>query len=218
MATAVSFTGSSIGKKYVMALSGIALFGFLMIHMVGNLQIFLGQQRFNDYSASLHKLPALLWVARIGLIAAVLAHIVTSVQLVMRNAAARPKGYAKKVSVVTTYAARTMRWSGPIIFFYIVYHLLHFTLNLSHPGYEVSDLYTNVVASFKQAPISIAYLVANLCVGFHLYHGAYSLFQSLGANHPRYNDKLRTLAAALALLVTAGFVIVPVGVIAGLAR
>lgn len=218
MATAVSFTASSIGKKYVMAVSGIALFGFTMAHMAGNLQVFLGRERFNGYAATLHAMPAVLWAFRGVMILAVVAHIVTSVQLVRRNRAARPQGYAKKQSLATTYAARTMVVSGPILFFYIVYHLLHFTFNTLHPNYEVTDLYSNVVASFRQVPISVSYIIANACFGFHVFHGAYSLFQSLGVNHPRYNGALRSLAMAIAVLVTTGFIAVPVGVLAGLTK
>jgi succinate dehydrogenase / fumarate reductase cytochrome b subunit len=217
MEKALSMVDTTIGKKIVMALSGIVLFGFVFGHMLGNLQIFIGPKTFNDYSAFLHENPTLLWVARgvIGLSAGL--HLWSAVSLWLTNRAARPQRYAKHRQVATTYAARTMVWTGPIVLLYLAYHLAHLTfcvtdgLGYSH---DPEDVYTNVINSFRFWPAAAAYVVANLALGFHLYHGTWSLLQTLGVSHPRYNELLRSVAIAFGLLVATGFVAIPVAVLA----
>jgi succinate dehydrogenase / fumarate reductase cytochrome b subunit len=218
---ALTMRDTTIGKKVVMAVSGIVLFGFVIGHMIGNLQVYLGPKPFNEYSKFIHDTPTLMWGTRAVLLIAVGAHILTAFGLMKLNSDARPVAYKVKNNVATTYAARTMRWTGPIILAYILYHLAHLTLGYTAGlGYEhlpldangLPDVYFNVVSSFKVPWCVAIYVVAQVMLALHLYHGAWSLFQSLGLNHRRYNETLRSVASAIALATTAGFLAVPVGV------
>jgi succinate dehydrogenase cytochrome b subunit len=222
---ALTIPDTTVGKKYVMAASGIVLFGFVIGHMIGNLQVFLGRDAFNQYAHFLHSTPTLLWGTRVVLLLAVAAHIVSAVALVMRNRDARPVGYRMKKNVATSYAAITMRISGPLLLAYIIYHLAHLTLGVTAGlGYEhlpldangLPDAYHNVVMSFKVPWAVAVYVVAQVLLGLHLYHGAWSLLQSLGLNHRRYNETLRSAASAIALATVAGFLSIPIGVFFGL--
>jgi succinate dehydrogenase / fumarate reductase cytochrome b subunit len=222
---ALTLTSTTIGKKMVMAVSGIVLFGYVIGHMLGNLQIFLGPRAINEYSKFLHDTPTLLWGTRLLLVVAVLAHIVSAAQLTVLNKGARPRSYRKKKSRTTSYAARTMVWGGVIILLYVGYHIAHLTLGVTAGlGYEhmpldadgLPDVYHNLVSSFRVPWCVGVYAVANIALGFHLYHGSWSLLQSLGLSHPRYNETLRSAASAVALVVTAGFLSVPIGVFFGL--
>ena len=221
---ALTLPDTTIGKKAIMAVSGIILFGFVIGHMLGNLQVYLGQKPFNEYAAFLHATPTLLWGTRVTLLLAVTAHIVSAVQLARLNMGARPRRYQVQKARATTYAARTMVWSGPILLAYIFYHLAHLTLGYSNGlGYDhyaldpngLRDAYGAVVASFKVPWCVGIYVVAQVMLGMHLYHGAWSMFQSLGLNHRRYNETLRSAASAIALATVAGFIAVPVGVFLG---
>jgi succinate dehydrogenase / fumarate reductase, cytochrome b subunit len=193
-------------------------------HMIGNLQIFLGPKIFNEYSLFIHETPTLLWGTRVVLLLAVTAHIVTSAQLYLRNKTARSSRYKVKKNVTTSYAARVMYVSGPLLLLYLIYHVAHLTLGATQGlGYEHApmdawgnmDVYHNVVNSFRVPWAVAVYVAAQILLGFHLYHGAWSLFQSLGINHRRYNEPLRSAASAIALATVAGFIAVPVGVFAG---
>jgi succinate dehydrogenase / fumarate reductase cytochrome b subunit len=217
LARGVFFYRTTIGKKVVMAVTGLVLFGFLIAHMAGNLQFFLGREVLNTYAENLHHNAALLWVVRFTLLFAVLLHIVAAVQLAALQKAARPLGYAKKQSVGSTYASRTMYWSGPIIAIFVVYHLLHMTLGVRgiHPHFEHLNAYDNVVYGFSQPLVTIAYTIAMILVGMHLYHGIWSMFQSLGLSHPRYTPKLRVFAKVFSVLLIIGFLAVPLAVLAG---
>ncbi|MSP24717.1 MAG: succinate dehydrogenase cytochrome b subunit [Myxococcales bacterium] len=218
---ALTLSTSTIGRKVVMAASGALLFGFVIAHMLGNLQIFLGPEAINEYSHGLHNVPALLWGARAVLLLAVLAHIVTAVQLALHNKRARPIAYRMKKDAVTSYAARTMVWSGPLLLLYIVYHLAHLTFGYTDGiGYQhlptdangLPDVYHNVVNSFRVPWVTAVYVTAQLALTLHLYHGAWSMLQSLGLNHRRYNEALRSSLVAIAMAVTVGFVAVPLAV------
>ena len=183
--------------------------------------MFLGPEQLNGYAKKLKDLGPLLWIARGVLIASVVAHIVVAVQLVLRASAARPQGYRQKRNTATSYAARTMRYSGPILALFIVYHLAHFTVpGVPMGGYEHSyvDVYANVVQAFSIPWVSAVYIVAQLLLGFHLYHGAWSLFQSLGLSHPRYDEKKRMAAQTLAMVVMFGNIAMPVAVLAGVVK
>lgn len=225
MATkALTLTDTTLGKKVVMAVSGIILFGFVIGHMLGNLQVYLGPKPFNEYAHFLHTTPTLLWGTRVVLLLAVAAHIVSAVQLATLNKSARPRRYRVTKSVATTYAARTMIISGPLLLLYILYHLAHFTLGYTNGlGYDhnaldpngMRDAYSAVVTSFKVPWCVGIYVVAQVMLGLHLYHGAWSMFQSLGLNHKRYNETLRSAASAIALATVAGFLAVPIGVYLG---
>lgn len=210
---------TNIGKKTILAVSGAILVGFLVAHLLGNLQIFLGPEAINAYAASLRKTPAVLWLLRIGLLVAAGAHVWAAFSILDRNAKARTSRYHKPAYRVTSYAARTMRWSGPIALLYIVFHLLHLTfgLNGTWMGYEHDhqNVYNNLVYSFQNPILVLVYVVANVAVAFHLFHGVWSAFQSLGASHPRY-DRLRSvLAIGLTAFIGGGNVMIPVAILAG---
>lgn len=217
LARGVFFYRTTIGKKVVMAVTGIVMFGFLIGHMAGNLQFFLGREVLNAYAETLHHNAALLWTVRIGLLVSVALHIVAAVQLAVLQRSARPVSYYRRKPVGSSYAARTMYWSGPIIALFIVYHLLHLTLGVPgvHPSYEYLNAYDNVVYGFSQPLATIAYIVAMILVGMHLYHGLWSMFQSLGFAHPRYSPKLKLFAKVFSVLLILGFLAVPVAVLAG---
>lgn len=217
----LTLTRASIGKKALVAATGAVLFGFVIVHMMGNLQVFSGPAALNGYSRALHKVPELLWSARLVLIAAVLVHIVVSLSLVKQSAAARPVGYRVKRDLATSYAARTMKWSGPLIAVFVIYHLAHFTWpGVAMGGYEhaADDVYANVVNGFRVPWVVAIYVVAQVMLGLHLHHGAWSLFQSLGLSHPRYDAVRRWLPRGFAAAVVVGNIAMPVAVLAGLVR
>lgn len=215
LARGVFFYRTTVGKKAVMAVTGIVLFGFVIGHMAGNLQFFLGRDVLNGYAEKLHALGALLWAVRLILLASVVAHIVAAVQLVRLQRAARPFGYKKYSPQGSTYASRTMYWSGPILALFIVYHLLHFTTGTAHPDFEPLNAYDNVVIGFKQPLVTLFYIVAMTLLGLHLYHGAWSMFQTLGLAHPRYTPKLKLFAKLVTFVLILGFLSVPIAVLAG---
>src|SRR5690606_7024661 len=197
MQKALTLADSTIGKKALLAVSGVVIFGFVIGHMLGNLQVFLGPEKLNAYAATLHNTPALLWGTRIVLLVSIVTHINMAFQLVMRSNAARPVAYAKKQNAVTSYAAITMKLSGPILLLYIVFHLAHFTFpGLALGIYEHSSthVYFNVVQRFSIPWVSAVYIVAQLLVGLHLHPGVWSLFQTLGLSHPRYEAKKQLVA------------------------
>lgn len=212
------FWDTPIGKKAVMAVTGVILFGFVVGHMMGNLQIFLGAEKLDAYAALLHSMPGVLWMARLVLLGSVGLHILAAVQLTLQSWEARPKGYVKKEPVAATYAARTMRWSGPIIAAFVVYHLLHFTFGSAHPDFQPLKVYQNVVTGFQVWPVSLFYIVAMVLLGFHLQHGLWSMFQSLGFSHPRYTPKLKMFATVFATVIVAGNCSIPIAVLAGLVK
>lgn len=212
MQKALTLHHTTIGKKVIMALSGFILVGFVIGHMLGNLQLYLGPEAINGYAAKLHGMPPLVWSARLVLLFAVSVHIVSAFSLWSRNRHARGSRYKQRKDLATDYAARTMYWSGPILLLFIVYHLLHFTILPAHPG----DVYRNVVEGFQVPLIAGVYIVGNLALGFHIFHGIYSAFQTLGANHPRYNKYRRDLAIAICAVVTLGNLSFPIAVLAGL--
>lgn len=217
MSRALTLYQNTIGKKVVMAVSGVVWFGYVIGHLLGNLLIYAGPDGINSYSAFLHASPVILWGTRLLLAAALVAHLVASTQLTLQNFAARPVGYFRKDDVATTYAARTMIWSGPILLLFLVYHLAHLTLGVA-PGtsYDAHDVYNNVVRGFQIPWLSALYIAAQGALGLHLYHGAWSFFQTLGANHPRYNDLRRQFATAATVLIIAGYVSIPLSVMTGI--
>jgi succinate dehydrogenase / fumarate reductase cytochrome b subunit len=219
MQDTITTFSTTIGKKAALAVSGLVLFGFTVGHMLGNLQVFLGPEAFNGYAAGIKAMPALLWGTRTVLLVSVVAHIAIAFDLYSRSSAARSVGYRIKRNAVTSYSAITMKYSGPILLLYIVFHLAHFTapgLALGGVPFSHTDAYTNFVSSFKVPWVAGVYILANVLLGMHLYHGSWSLFQSLGLSHPRYNPLRQRLAVGLALTVATGNVIMPVSVLAGL--
>jgi succinate dehydrogenase / fumarate reductase cytochrome b subunit len=211
---------SSVGKKVVMAVTGFILFGYVAGHVTGNLLVFLGPQAINDYGRFLHTFlhGTGIWIARAGLLAAVVLHVWASVSLTAENRAARPVGYRQRENRESTFASRTMILTGPVLAGFIVYHLAHFTTGSVHPSFVPGDLYHNLVVGFRSWGAAAFYALAMLALGLHLYHGAWSMLQTLGASHPRWN-LLRNRAAKVAtVLIVTGFLSVPAAVILGLLR
>jgi len=216
-AGSLRFWQTTVGKKAIMAVTGFVLFGFVVGHLLGNLQIFLPPEKINHYSATLKSLPALLWGARISLLLAVGLHIWSSFQLWLLQREARPINYVKKANLNSTYASRTMLWSGPIIAAFVIFHLLHFTFGTVHPGGPFSEhnVYNNVVTGFQVWPVSLFYIIAMIMLCYHLYHGLWSMFQSLGFSHPFYTPWLQRFAKSFAILLAAGYISIPVAILAG---
>lgn len=224
VAWAVDVYRSAVGKKYVMAITGIALMGYVLAHMLGNLKIYLGPTALNEYAEFLRDMgepvaprSVVLWILRTGLIIAFVLHIHAAYALTVMNRRARPVAYqSKRDYVAANFAARTMRWTGVIVGLFVLYHLADLTWGFANPAFIRGDVYHNVVASFQRWPVSLFYILANLALGLHLYHGSWSLFQSLGINNVRFNHWRRYFAATFALVVTLGNVTFPIMVLAGI--
>ena len=216
-----AFACSTIGRKVVMAVTGLVLFGFVFAHMLGNLQMFLpDHEAINHYGKFLREMlhGGGIWVARAVLLGSVSLHIWAAWSLTRTSWKARPVSYRVVTPDASTYASRTMRWSGPIVFLFIVYHLLHFTVGIVHPAFEEGEVYGNVIVGFSFWPVAVAYVIAILALGLHLRHGAWSMLQTLGASHPRW-DRLRNLAAtAFTVIIVLGFISVPLAVLAGVLK
>jgi succinate dehydrogenase / fumarate reductase cytochrome b subunit len=220
-----ALTHSLVGKKVLMAVTGAVLVGFLVGHVYGNLKIFQGPEHFNAYAEGLRTLGApllgrshLLWIVRAVLFVSIAGHLWAAYAVTRASWHARPVPYHALQLVETTYAARTMRWGGLLILVFVIYHLLDFTFGRVNPGYMPGDAFRNVVASFSAPPVSLFYVSAMLALGLHLYHGLWSACQTLGLNHPRYNQLRRGAAGALTLLIIAGFIAIPLAVLAGVVR
>jgi len=209
---ALRFWNTTIGKKAVMAVTGVILALFVIGHLIGNLQIFLGPDQFNGYARTLRHLPELLWPVRVILLISVLLHIWSSLQLAVLKSEARPTGYAKRTPAGSSYASRTMYWSGPIIAAFVVYHLMQFTFGVGGTPYHPFDAYGNVIQGFRVPAVSIFYIVAMALLCLHLRHGLWSMFQSLGFNHPRHTPKIKRAASLVALFIFFGFISIPVAV------
>jgi len=219
-AATTTFWRSSIGRKVVMAVTGAILFGFVLGHLAGNLTVYLGPEALNGYAVFLRQFlhGAGLWVARAVLLLSVILHIWSATSLTLTSRAARPVGYRERQWTESTYASRTMRWSGVIIFFFVIYHLLHFTFGTVHPSFVEGDVYHNFVTGFQSVPVSIAYIVAMIFLGLHLRHGVWSMFQTLGVSHPRYIRWAHVGAWIFALIVVVGNCSFPIAVLAGLLK
>ncbi len=211
------FWQTTVGKKAIMAVTGIILFGFVIGHLLGNLQIFQGPEKLNHYAVALRNLGPLLWLTRVVLLGSVFLHIWSSFQLWRGHREARPVKYVKKTNVNSTYASRTMYWSGPIILAFVIYHLLNFTFGSVHPGgaFIEGSVYNNAITSFQVWPVAVFYIIAMLLLCLHLYHGLWSLFQTLGFNHPVYTPVIQALAKVIAILIAIGYISIPVAVLAG---
>ena len=210
---------SSVGKKIIMAVTGLVWAAYLITHMLANLLVFQGPGKINAYSAFLHGTGGALWGARLVLIAALVIHVIAAVQLAERGHEARPAGYAAgREPQVSTWASRTIRWGGALILLFLVYHLLHFTIGTAHPGFIEGNPYHNVASGFRSLPVVIFYLIAMAAVGLHLYHGVWSSGRSLGLSPPSPRPLRRTVALVLALLLWLGFAVIPIAVYAGVVR
>jgi succinate dehydrogenase / fumarate reductase cytochrome b subunit len=229
MAAVPALYRTTIGKKMLMALTGFIGYGFVILHMVGNLHAFEGEAAFNEYAEFLRTvgqpvLPysGLLWIIRIILLAAVVIHVWMAIDLSKRDWDGRPIKYAKKKWIAGDYASMTMRWGGAALFLFILYHLADLTFGWLNPnaanwkGHEAA--YSNLVASFQNPLVVLIYLVAMFALGMHLYHGVWSMFQTFGLTGPRTNVLWRWLAVASGVLLFLGFSVVPVSVLLGIVR
>ena len=219
------FVRSSIGRKVVMAITGCGLFAFVFVHMMGNLQIFLGRDAINHYGHVLKSNPEFIWPARVGLLACVIVHIITSISLALENRAARPEPYAMRKLVGASLASRTMLWTGGLFVGYIVFHLLHFTVGTVQPKYMEwhdavgrHDVYRMMIDSFSNPWTSLFYILGTGLICFHLSHGASAMFQSLGWKNQAYTDRISNLAKLVALLIFLGYAAVPLAVFFGVVR
>ena len=223
MRRVIAMYGSSIGKKVVMAVTGLMLFGFMAAHTAGNLKMFFGPDKIDEYAHFLRDVghevfgySGLLWGFRVGLFVAFVLHVVSAAQLTRMSRAARPIAYQKHEAIETTYAARTMRWGGVILFLFIIFHLLDSTFGTFNPNYEHLAVYQNSLASFSVWWITSIYVVAMILLGFHLYHGVWSMLQTLGINHPKYNHWRRSLAALSAFAIAVPNIVIPLAVLFGI--
>jgi len=221
--TAAAGRRTSVGKKVAVATTGIIGVGYVFAHMVGNLKVFLGPHAINTYGEGLRTMGEpyfprtfVLWCLRLVLIAAVIIHITLTVQLAMQSRRARPVRYEYTKAVRKNPAARTMRWGALAIFLFILFHLADLTWGTFNPGFVRGDVYRNVVATFQRPAIVVVYLAAVFALGMHLYHGAWSVTQTLGVNQERWDRAIRRGATALAVVIAGGFALVPLGVAFGI--
>ena len=220
-----NFYRSSLGKKAVMAATGLILFGWIFAHMVGNLKLYAGEVDMNKYAHFLRAMGApavpesgILWAMRLLLLVCVVLHIHAAYALTRMSSVARPVAYRDRQFVKATYASRTMRWGGVIIALFIIYHLLHLTSGTAHHDFIKDDVYHNVVTGFRVWWVAAVYIIANLALGLHLYHGVWSMFSSLGVTNARINTWKRAFATTFAVIITAANISFPIAVLTGLVR
>lgn len=220
---------STIFNKVVMAVTGLILVLFILGHVIGNLQIFIGREVFNAYAHFLQNLGELLWLIRLVLLVALVLHIYTSLKLKFLNLSAKPQGYKVSSYVKSTLYSRTMIYTGIVIFLFVIYHLMHFTAGVADPSiygfqeaygpnniFERHDAYKMVILGFQQPLVSVIYMLAVIFLGFHLSHAIQSMFQTLGLSSPTLTQRLITLGKVLAFLITIGFISIPISVLTGL--
>jgi len=225
----VTFYRSEVGKKWIMAITGIFLLLYVFAHMLGNLKVFFGPEEINEYGEALrdlggHLVPSthLLWIMRIGLTFTFAVHIVAAYQLAIRARQTRgPVKYeASRHWVASNYASRTMRWTGTIVLLFLLFHLADLTWGTPAPpattAFERGDVYGNLVASLSRPLVSAIYIAANIALGFHIFHGAWSLFQSVGSNNSRYNHSRRTFAWVFTAIIVIGNLSIPIAVLTGI--
>jgi succinate dehydrogenase / fumarate reductase, cytochrome b subunit len=214
----VAFWRSTIGKKAVMAATGLVLIAFLISHVASNLTVFQGPEKINAYAAFLRSLGPALWVARAILLIAAVLHIVAAVQLTRAKRVARPDGYAVYRPQISTFASRSMRVGGALLLVFIVYHLLHFTTGTVHPDFRPGDVHWNVLRGFRVWWVSAFYLIAMIALGLHLFHGTWSSFRTLGLSRASDDPMQRRAATVLAIALWLGFSAIPLAVLAGVLR
>jgi len=218
---------STLGKKYLMALSGAAMFGFVIVHMLGNLLIFPGAEWLNDYAAKLKSIPEVLWAARLGLLTAVVVHFATGWQLVMENRAARPEGYLPSVNsgFGSSQASRVMIVSGTVLTVFIIVHIFHFTIQWPNTGYSElhdehgrHDVYAMVTDAFRKPSVVLFYLLGVSALCYHLSHGISAMFQSLGLKTKRHAALIDLLAKVASVGLLIGFSLVPLAIVIGFVK
>jgi succinate dehydrogenase / fumarate reductase cytochrome b subunit len=222
---AIALWDSSVGKKILMAVSGLILYGFVIGHMIGNLKVYFGREAFNHYAEGLRTFGEpffargqVLWIVRAVLIAAVLIHIIAAVLLTLRSKRARKHGYKKFDGLEFSYASRAMFWGGVALIAFVVFHLLDLTFGTVNPAFVHGDAYHNFVSTFQRVPVSIAYIAFMVPLGLHLYHGFWSMLKTLGANNPKYNRLRRPVAMVLSSLIVLGNISFPIAVLLGVVR
>ncbi|KDA53036.1 hypothetical protein EG19_07945 [Thermoanaerobaculum aquaticum] len=211
----LSFYSTTVGKKLVMAVTGLILAVFVLGHMAGNLQIYQGPEKLNHYAQLLRVSMPLLWTVRLILLVSVVLHIVAAVQVTLQNWRSRPQKYAVSAYQEADIASRTMIWGGLVVAAFVVYHLLHLTFGTAHGDFKPGDVYHNVVSGFQVPLVSLFYILANIFLALHLYHGMWSWFQTLGFSHPKYNRARRVFATVYAVVIAVGNISIPVSVLAG---
>jgi succinate dehydrogenase / fumarate reductase cytochrome b subunit len=213
-----SFYRSTIGKKVVMAVTGLVGVGFVCGHLLGNLLVFKGPEAINAWGELLKSNTALLWTVRVTMLTVLTLHVSAAYSLTMLNRRARPADYDRQVRQSSTLSALTLRVGGVILLAFIVFHLLHFTTGTVHPAFSPTDVYGNMVIGFGSVAVVGFYLLAMASLGLHLHHGLWSFFQTMGWNHPHLNPARRRLAMFLAIVVGAGFSVIPLAVAFGLVQ
>ncbi len=213
---------TDVGKKYAMAITGVIGLAFIFFHMIGNLHAFEGMEQINEYGEGLRDVgeplfprTLILWLfLRLPLVLALAIHVHAAWALTRSNQRARAQGYEVRSYLAANYASRTMRWTGVIILLFLAWHLADLTwgLEVVNPDFERGDVYGNLVATLERWPVTILYVVAQGALALHVWHGAWSLFQSVGINNPRFNAFRRTFATTFTIIVVAGFLAVPIGV------
>jgi len=214
----VGFWQSTNGKKVVMALTGVMMFLFVIGHLLGNLLVFAGRAQINVYAQFLHFDGTLLWLVRSILIVALALHVVATVQLALRNKKARPIGYSRRDAINSSYAARTMYWSGPIVLTFIIFHLLQFTAGYIHPETKFipNDVYHNLVTGFRVWWVSAWYVFAICLLGLHLRHGLWSMLQSIGLAHSLRKERaFKRVALGISILIVGGYISIPICILLG---
>ncbi len=213
---------TSIGQKVIMSVTGIALIGFIIGHLLGNLELFMGRDAVNSYALFLHTSPKIIWGTRIGVLLCAVLHVWTSIRLALHNKTARPQGYLHKKSVAATFASRTMMYSGLVVLAFVIYHLAHFTWDIVHPEYaELTDaqgrhdVFTMMVLGFQNVYISAFYIVAQILLALHLSHGFISAPQTLGLSNKLLVHVIRKAGVCLAIVIAALFISIPVSVMCG---
>lgn len=214
------FWRRTIGKKIVMAVTGLVMIGFLVTHVAANLLVFGGPEGINAYAAKLRDLGPLLWVARAGLLAALVLHVTAAWQLTQRSRSARAVDYDARDPQVSTFAARTIRIGGVVLLVFVIFHLMHFTFGVRAllPTFTPGDVHGNLVAAF-QSPLMVAlYVAVMLALGLHLYHGLWGSLRTLGLSRPSAHPRRRRITGLVALLIYGGFTLIPIGILLGFAR
>jgi succinate dehydrogenase / fumarate reductase cytochrome b subunit len=216
------FYRTAIGKKWVMAVTGLLLIGFVIAHLIGNIKLYLSKEEINLYGEALRDMPGhllprtvLLWTLRIGLIVAFVLHIHAAATLTLLNRRARPPAdryRSKRDYVAADYASRTMRWTGVIVLLFVIFHLMDLTWGNANPDFLRGDPYNNLIYSMQRPAVAIVYILAMLALALHLYHGTWSMFQSMGITNPRYNTLRRRLAQGIAAVVLVGNCSFPIAV------
>lgn len=220
-AAAARFAKSSIGSKALMAITGLAMWGFLITHLAGNLLVYLGPKAVNDYSRMLHTVPELLWLIRSALIVSIVVHFGVAIRTTMANRRARPVPYAYANNAPASLASKTMVWSGLFALAFLAYHLLHFTIRSISPQNVTTladgsiDVYRMLVLGFQQPLVSLFYVLAQIALAGHLSHGVYSQFQHLGLWGPKWSPWLKNASVIIGYGMSALFISIPVAVVAG---